>query len=317
MKLTAADIYQSLSSFVPGGMTYLEALSQVQSRYYDEGLWKDLMAKVVITGGNTTGFVTLDRRYLSLEGIAVENGLPMPVYGAFHEWQELGMGYIEPDELSMNGVVDMGDGFVTTADIATEGTLRLKIYSASDAGKKARIHGYGTVNSITGQRVFDSSAVDGIQLTLVDPTADTTQTFSSVSDLQLPENMVGVCELYVVNGATATLLGRYEPGECRPCYRRYKLGTIESTEDVIAYCKLRFTPYRNNSDFVVPACVGAIKAGFQALTKENALNYKEAFSIWAYGKNLLQNQLKAFKGAAKPGFGWMGKQNASSPSTVS
>lgn len=312
MKLTAADVYASLSSFVPGGMTFLEALTQVQSRYYDSGIWKDLVAKVVISGGNTSGFVTLDRRYLAFLGVACENGSPLPVYGQHHEWQELGLGFIEPDEMSIDGIIDMGDGFPTTADIATEGTLTIKIYNSSDAGKRIRIHGYGTVNSVTGQRVFDSNGVDGIELTMVDPTAATTQTFSKVVDLQLPSNMLGVCELY----RGSTLLGRYEPGETRPCYRRYKLGTIESTEDVIGICKLRFTPFRNNTDFVVPACIGAIKAGFQALVKEDAMQYGQANEIWAFGERLLSNQLKSFKGSAKPSFGWQGKALMSGPASV-
>jgi hypothetical protein len=318
-KMSISDLSDQLSGLTPGGMTFIQAVSQVMARYYDAGIFKDLVARVVVSAGTSTGFITLPPQYECVLGIQCQNGQPLPVYGQFHEWQELGIGFIQPDEMTMAGVLDMGDGFITNTDIATEGTLRFKIYNAGDAAKTVRLFGVGTVNGLTNQVIYDSSGVLGLSLTTANPTADTTQTFSSLSPpfggIQLPSNMVGMSELYVVNGATATLLARYEPGETRPARRRYKLGVVE-TDNILALCKLRFRPYRNNTDFVVPANVGALMAGLQALTKERALQYEEAYKIWPVGIDLLQTQLKSFRGSNKPRLPFLGKELMTGPTTV-
>lgn len=317
-KMTVSDVSSALLRFASSPAYFKAELSQVMDRYYREGLFKDLVAKVVIPEGTTTGFITLKPEYESLEGIACEHGAPLPIYGQFREWKEMSIGYVAPNEMTQVGVIDMGDGYVTTADIATEGTLRFQILNASDAGKTVRINGRGTVNGTDDVRVYDSTGLLGINLTTVSPTADTTQTFSEVTDIQLPENMLGRSRLYVVNSGTATLLAEYEPGETRPCYRRYKIGVVED-QNIMAFCKLRFLPYRANTDWVRPANLGAIKAGFQALTRENAQQYngdQGASAMWAYGIRLMNQQLKSFRGGAKPRVNFTGKELLSGPSQV-
>lgn len=319
-RMTVADVQEQVGNLQPNVFTFLQALNQVMSRYYDMGVFKDMARKVVFANGSSTGIITLGPRWLSLLGISVENGRPLPVYGQFHEWMELGNGYVEPDELTMVGVIDMGGGYVTTVDIETEGTLRWKIYSSQDAGKKVRIFGLGTVNGVENQEVYDSSGVKGIELTTVDATVDTAQTFSDLSPpyggVKIPSNMVGASELYVVNSGVATLLARYEPGETRPSYRRYKTGVVDSTP-ILAFCKLRFNPYRDSTDFVDPCCIGAIVAGMQALQKERAMEFDEAFKQWEYGKRLWMVQLRQFMGSAKPRFPILGRELMVGPTTVS
>lgn len=318
--MSIADLETQIGGLTPGGMTFMQATSQVMARYYDMGIFKDVLAKVVMTGGSPNGYKTLPPQYESLLGIMCENGYPMPVYGQVHEWQELGIGFVEPNEMNIAGVLDMGDGFIVDTDIATEGVLRFKIYNALDAAKTVRLFGLGTVSGMTKQVVYDSTGVLGINLTTANPTADTTQTFSDLSPpfggIQLPSNMLGMSELYVVNSGVATLLARYEPGETRPARRRYKLGVVETTQNILGLCKLRFRPYRNSTDPVIPTNLGALMTGHQALTKERALQYEEAAGIWEYGRALWNAQLKSFRGVNKPRFPILGKENATAPPSV-
>lgn len=297
-KLTVSDMSTQLSGFTPGGYSFLQALNQVHERFFLMGLFKGMVAKVVFANGTSTGIITLPRRYESLMGIALENSYPVPVYGAFHEWKELSFGYIEPNQMTMSGVIDMQDGYPTTVDIVTEGVLRVTILDAGDAGETIRLFGTGTVNSVAGSVIFDSSGNEGINLTTVNPTADTTQTFASVTGVQIPSTVTGRVRLSVVNSGTPTQLAEYEPGETRPAYRRYKTGVIDT--NIIGFCKLRFVPYVANTDFVLVPNLGATKCGLQALQKEDALAIGEANKFWAQAQVLLQQQLKSFRGSAKP-----------------
>lgn len=317
-RMTVADVQEQVGNLQPNVLSFRQALNQVMSRYYDMGVFKGMARKVVFANGSSTGVITLGHRWQSLLGISMENGRPLPVYGQFHEWMELGNGYIEPDELTMVGVIDMGDGWVTSVDIATEGTLRWKIYSSDDAGKKIRLFGLGTVDGEEDQEVYEDGAL-GLEITTAYPTVDTTQTFSDLGPpyggVQIPANMVGTSELYVVNSGTATLLARYEAGETRPSYRRYKTGVVDDTP-ILCFCKARFNPYRNDTDFVEPCCIGAIVAGMQGLQKERAMEFDEASKLWTYGQRLWNVQLRQFMGSAKPRFPILGRELMTGPTTV-
>lgn len=290
-------------------MTFLSALNQVMARYYDSGIWKDLLARMSFPNGSPNGIINLDYQYLALVGLCLKGGSPMAIYDQTHPWQELSFGWVDPADYTMAGVEDMGDGFPAPVDIETEGVLKLALLNAADAGKTVRFFGLYDDNEF---QVRDTTGALGVNLTTVSPNASTTQTFSTLTGVQLPD-MVGLCQLYVVNGSTSTMLAEYEPGQTRPSYRRYKTGKNDA--EILAFCRKRFLPYKNMTDFVEPANIGAIKTGFQALTKENALNYKEAGNLWAIGQSLLNLQLQSFRGSAKPIIKIAGKQLASGPST--
>ncbi len=306
------DLAGILGGYTPAGLTFMDATSQVVSRWYDEGCYKDLAAKVVFTNGTSTGIINLPRRYEALLGIACENSFPLPVYGQFREWQEMSLGWIEPSDMNVAGVIDMGDGWPTTTDIATEGTLRFKIYNTADVGKTIRIQGLGTVNSIPNCVIYNSSGELGVTAVTANSTVDFSQTFSSLAppygSIQIPSTMVGYSQLYVVNSGVATLLATFEPGETRPSYRRYKTGIVDNT-DIITFCKLRFLPYRDETDTVLPSSVGALKFGLLALQKEDSLNIDEAEKMWNKSTQLLNRQLKGFRGSQKPAFNVIGSQN--------
>lgn len=310
-RMTIDDLSDVLGGYVPGGLTFLGATNQIVARWFDEGMYEGLAAKVVFANGTSTGIINLPRAYEALMGLACENSIPVPVYGQFREWRELGLGWVEPSDMNVVGVIDMGDGWPTTVDIATEGTLRFKILNAADAGKTIRIQGLGTVNGTANRVVYDATGGLGVTATTANPTVDFTQTFSSLAppygSIQIPDTMVGYSQLYVVNGGVETLLATFEPGETRPCYRRYKTGIVENT-DIITFCKLRFLPYRDDTDVVLPTNIGALKFGLLALQKEDALAIDEAEQMWAKSRQLLQKQLKAFRGSAKPAFSILGAQ---------
>ncbi len=308
-KLTAQDIENLIGYLTPGQYTFLQALNIVMDRFYSSGVWKDLLARMSFPNGSPDGIINLDYQYASLMGLSLKGGSPMAIYDQTHPWTELSFGWVDPADYTMAGVEDLGDGFPAPVDIETEGTLKLTLLNAGDAGKTARFFGLYDDNQF---QVRDVAGALGVNLTTVSPSATTSQTFSTLKGVQLP-SMLGLCQLYVVNGSTSTLLAEYEPGQTRPSYRRYKTGKNEA--EILAFCRKRFIPYQNPTDFVEPANIGAIGTGFQAITKELAQQFDEAAKIWAYADILLQKQLQAFRGSAKPTIKTLGKQLASGPST--
>ncbi len=308
-KLTAGDIENLIGYLTPGQYTFMQALNLVMDRFYNSGIWKDLLARMSFPNGSPDGIINLDYQYASLVGLSLKGGSPMAIYDQTHPWQELSFGYVDPADYTMSGVEDMGDGFPAPVDISTEGTLKLTLLDAEDAGKTARFFGLYDSNQF---QVRDTTGALGINLTLASPSSSTTQTFSTLTGVQLP-GMVGLCQLSVVNGSTVTLLAEYEPGQTRPAYRRYKTGKNDA--EILAFCRKRPPIYANATDFVEPANIGAIGTGFQAITKELSQQFDEANKIWAYAKELLNEQLKSFRGSAKPIIKSLGKQLASGPST--
>lgn len=306
-KMSVSDLEDLIGYLTPGQCTFLQALNLVMDRFYSKGIWKNLLARMSFPNGSPDGIINLDYRYLSLVGLSLKGGSPVGIYDQTHPWQELGFGWVDPTEYTLSGVEDMGDGFPAPVDIATEGVLKLTVLNAADAGKTVRFDGLYDDNAL---QVRDTTGALGINLTTVNPSALTTQTFSTLTGVQLPD-MVGLCQLYVVNSGIPILLAEYEPGQTRPSYRRYKTGKNDT--EIFAFCRKRFIPYRNSTDQVEPSNVGATSTAFQALTKELAQQYDEAAKIWAYAYNLLDEELKAFRGSAKPIIKTLGKQLSSGP----
>src|SRR6185295_18156761 len=115
--------------------------------------------------------------------------------------------------------------------------------------------------------VFDAHGM-GINLTTINPSATTTQTFNAVTGIQAPVNadgssaMIGGWTLSSVNGATVTQLSYYYPNEARPSYRRYGFGVTTSTSTqvpnaVTVLVRKRFIPVYKETDPVPISNLGA------------------------------------------------------------
>lgn len=299
-KLPVSDIRAVLEDYASSTANFLGELNQVMARYWEMGIFDQMLHRYIYpTGPGDYGIIALPRECLSLVGINF-GGSPNAIYNQVHQFQELGIGYMNPDEYSMRGVIDWGDGHPTSIPISsvssTAGKLRFTIESALDAGKTVRL--FGTSDTDKKERIY-TSGVLGEQLTTVSPFNDTVQSYTDVTGIQIQSGFVGYSQLsYIDSSGTVTQIGEFEPGDTRPNFRWYVTGV--SNSQVQTLCRKRFITLVNETDWVEPANFGAIKMGFQALTQEDAAQQEAAETFWAQGRAMLERQLQSLRGSIQP-----------------
>jgi hypothetical protein len=296
-KLPVSDIRAVLEGYASSAANFLGELNQVEARYWEMGIFDQMLHRFIFpTGPGDTGVLALPRQCLSLVGVDF-GGAPAAVYNQVHQYQELGIGYMDPDQYSMRGIVDWGDGHPTAFPISSitdqPGKLRFTIENPADAGKTVRL--FGTSDTEQTKRIY-TSGVLGESLTTVSPFNDTVQSYTDVTGIQIQSGFVGYSQLsYIASDGTVTQLAEYEPGDTRPSFRWYVTGVSNSAVQTI--CRKRWIPVVNETDWIEPANIGAIKAGFQALSQEDAVQQEQADTLWGRGRAMLEKQLQSLRGS--------------------
>lgn len=276
------------------GPDFAGRLNQVIDRLSNMGMWKGLLkASLYGFGTNGRGFITLERGDESIVGVDVGNA-PRMVRSQFYEYSPSGFGFLPENRHGCGGLIDMGDGYVTQADISAAATLRLKLEDPADAGKTVRLFG----KDQDGEEIFSATGHKGITLTTASPSSTTTQVFTEITGIQF-EFMNGYSTLWQVIDGVETQIGVYAPGETRPCYRRYKTGIIGDQTCIRVFCRRRFVPLVAPTDWVIPGNIGALKMGLQALTHEDAGRLEEAEGLWGKASQLLDQELATLRGSAQ------------------
>ena len=278
--------------------TFLYMLNEICAKLIQSGKWKGSVVNV--TFDSSAGYITLPPEAFSVMAMTY-NRCPAMTFTQFHGYQENGPGNLK-DTLSWPGILmEMGDGFVTQTDIP-EGTttnLRITLSNATDAGKVFRLFGQNGSN----QPIFDSTGVEGISVTSVNPSVDTpsttSQLFSKVTGIQAPANLVGSWTLsYLVSG-TPTQIGQYLPWETIPIYSRYQTGVAEKTIRIL--CQRRFRKMVAETDWVIPGNIGALREGFWHLKYLNSSDDEKAEMKFERALFWLNNEARSFRaGASTP-----------------
>lgn len=287
---TVADVRSQLEpQFGPN--SFIQALNEVMERYTKSGKWKGAVLEVDFP--SSTGFVTLPYEFESVLAMTY-NRMPALTYTQFHSYMINGPGELQ-DSLNWPGVlVDMGDGFPTQANITTVGVLKI-VTNADDDGKQIRLYGRDQNDSV----IFGTDGVEGELVTCAAPFVNTTQQFSVVTGIQAtPDPLTVMQRFWSLYDAGNNLLSTYYPGESRPSYRRYQTGQAENAIRLI--CQRRFIRVRNESDWVVPGNIPALRAGFWAWKFENGSDVDKAEQSWARGYQLLNEEAKNSRGGAIP-----------------
>lgn len=294
-RLTVADcrnaLYTEVDATDINSSLFLPALNEVIERFINSGKWKGQTPLVTIPV-NGLNYFSLPRWYVSVLVMSYLR-CPVPVFTPFYQFSESGPGVL-PDADAWSGVLlDLGDGFVTQYNIVTAGTLRLTISSATDATKVIRLFGLDE----NGADVYSTDGSLGLNVTLANPTVNTTQQFSLVTGVQAPSTIVAPWTLSVVNSGTPTLLSTYYPGERAPSYRRYQTGELEEAVQLI--CNRRFIPLRNETDWVIPGNLSALRYGLKMRAYENAGQIDEAAAAFDRALGFLNQEAKSARGGGR------------------
>lgn len=278
---------------------FLYMLNEICSKLIQSGKWKG--AVVNVTFDSSSGFITLPPEAYSVMAMTY-NRCPAMTFTQFHAYQENGPGNLK-DTLNWPGILmELGDGFVTQSDIP-EGVisnLRVTLTNAADAGKTFRLFGQNGSN----QPIYDlTTGVEGIDLVSAFPSADTptttSQLFAKVTGIQAPADLKGSWSLsYLVDG-TATQIGQYLPWETIPIYSRYQTGVADKTIRIL--CQRRFRKMVNETDWVIPGNIGALREGFWHLKYLNSSDDEKAQMKFDRALYWLNNEARSFRaGASTP-----------------
>lgn len=298
--LTVADVRAMIGNAIfpgnPNSELLLPILNQGSERIINSGLWKNMYGQVDYP--STTGYITLPRRYESIVGVTRVNWPTMP-FSRMQEFMTSGPGYIDETTRDLRIILDQGD--VCIDEYQTDaGLIRLTIADTDDVGKIVRIYGHDA-NGVT---IFDSDGVEGIALTLANPTV-TSSVSMFVTQVVKPLT-VGTVTLSVVVSGTPAVLSTYEPSETNPIYRRYKVGTIDARDDdkpvLRCLCKRRFVRLVQETDLVWPDNIGALKFAMKAIQLEDsgATELQQSQLFWQKCYEVLNQGLKQNRGAIRP-----------------
>ena len=283
---------------------FIPYLNQALETINNSGLWKGTIGYAAFPSVNN--YFTLPYPFLSVIGTDWFR-CPVPVFGQFHEFTIGGPG-LPLDNQPPSGIVrDLGDGYATMIDPPTAGsTLLIKPDLLIDSGKVFRFYGISN-----GVEIFDVNGA-GMNITVNFPSTSEATVFDQVTGIQVPTNtntssdMVGGWSLYAVApDGTQTLLSYYYPSETRPSYRRYHIGVTSASNTqvpnaVTVLVRRRYMPVFNDTDWVFPGNIGALKLAMQAIDSEAAKNSDTAAILWNNCYTRLNQELHAMRGAARP-----------------
>lgn len=220
-----------------------------------------------------------------------------PIRNEWYEFLPNGPGLIVDPPHDAGGFQDRGDGFVTFRDLPSAGVL--KIYN-STAESTGSFHVRGLVS---GQKLYTGSGaarIEGVNLAMP-TTASTSTTGTDVFDAGDSLYSIvkpvtnGVTTLYhVADDLTETLIGRFEPGETLPSYRRYYVPCHGDDGQVVAMCKAQHYDVVSDNDEIFPGNINALEYALFALNYRRKDEMERSRDNFALALSELDAELEQF-----------------------
>jgi len=342
MRVTLADAKNSrIPSQIgecPPADRFLALLNEAQERLIYCGKWWGTVQKWRFCA--TDGCVALPSQFATLEAVAV-CGRPIAVRDQFYEFLENGFGIRGQSVINITnssgtmtgspagsccggvaGVCGIAEAlyrghYPTFADIQPTGKqLQLVCDRLTDVGKPVLCLGYDDNNNWI--RTLQNGVVsDGEVVSLSQaPGTNSVNNFSTVTDLQPPQNLDGQWWLYeyTVAGGAQRLIGQYQYYDVRPTFARYFFPAILPTVGqppgscsqilVEALVKLEFIPAKRDTDYLIIGNLPALKELMMALQKAedepDALRKVQIVSAGTtVAKQILDLQLDHYLGSGR------------------
>lgn len=283
-RLTLAEVRTQLYKFVTPSDSadpdFLAALNRVCDRLFSDGSWVGLTPNVAITIDDE--HIALPRQYESVLG-AQFNNIPVPVQGRYFEYAAGGPGQITAGT-GMGQLVDVGETPLEHA------LLEDSVITAITVGGSRDVRVFGTLSDGTEA---NTAGVAGIVIAGTAVGVASAATFSTISAVTLPSSAYSL-----KLKAGSRVLASYVAADRVPLYRRYKIAAPGVTT-VRVLCKRRFVPLVNETDFVYPGNLAALKLGLLAESWENQNDFSNSEKYWALSAQALSQQLRSHRGGAR------------------
>ena len=300
--LTVAGVEEALSKFKSVGSSFIQELNLILPRLYAMGMWRDLLYETTVS--TTDQNFTLPDDAEAIVSALIDND-PAKAKSQFHDYRITGRNK-DGTTLYSYGIVD--DGFVPTVN-------------ELEASKSYYIH----VEPIKPQTSIPRTSTNFVTITGLDnsstpetitysPNFDTaTSSISSSSQFTKitqirngDSSLTNPVKITAVNAADATdklELATVQEANKVNSYRRYRIGndpsdTIKKTMRVLV--KRKFKTLINSYDVVRPSNLNALKHALLGSVAEENADLERANYHWNVCRQLLDEELDAYRGEAKP-----------------
>jgi len=301
--LTAAQISQQLGQYIEPGGDFLAALNQVLPRVYSMGFWRDTMYEIQLDAGD--GYVSLPEDTESVLSATVDN-IPRPVRNMWHDIRMIGRQEQVP---GFYGLIDLGYcplmvDFYTALDLDSE----TDITSASFDSLEVLPRGGSTVVTLdetegTSIVVKALDVASGTVLTGVLSTTEAGTISFDGTPIQRPLSVTyenAPFELDIRIAGSSIVLATIPPGSGVTQFRRFKV-TDARTDSVVTLLVKRKAPYLTSGDGIVHlGNINALKHALLGRIAEDNADVQRANYHWGVCKQMLEEELDASRGSARP-----------------
>jgi len=294
---------------------FLKELNLALPRLYNMGMWRDLLFEYVIstTGstftlpGNAESIISA---VVDTDSTSTDYSYPRVIRSQFHDYRLAGRDDAN-DTLAVFGIVD--DGYSATVEEPVAGkTYQLKLAPISPAtilpasGVIYITFSDGTTTSKIAD-AHDHVSNNGGEFTCG---GEANLTSAKTTITSISEIRVGTVELsapvkltWEEDGSSTSLVAANNLRQKNQVtrYRRYRISNDNSdTMQIRALLKRKFEKLIDTTDVVYVSSLDTIKHAMLGSTAEENADLERANYHWSVCRALLEEQLDATRGAAKP-----------------
>ena len=300
--LTVAGVEEALSKYKTVGSSFIQELNLVLPRLYAMGMWRDLLYETVIS--TTDGNFTLPEGE-SIVSAMIEND-PAKVRSQFHDYRLTGRNN-DGVTLAMYGLVD--DGFVPTInEVDSSKTYKIEVSPIYPETQLPRTtNDFITVTGLNNSTTPVTITYEPKIATATSSSVTSTSLFTSIEEIRNGDSSLSApVRVTAVNNADATdrlHLADVQESNKVSRFRRYRLNnnvSLTITKTMRLLVKRKFKTLINSYDPVYPSNLNAIKHALLGTVAEDNADIERANYHWAICKQLLDEELDAYRGAAKP-----------------
>tara|TARA_R100001015_G_C4627904_1_gene187728 strand:- start:1540 stop:2496 length:957 start_codon:yes stop_codon:yes gene_type:complete len=298
--LTVAGVEEALSKFKSVGSSFTQELNLVLPRLYAMGMWRDLLYETTIS--TTDGNFTLPDDAEAIVSALIDND-PAKAQSQFHDYRLTGRNR-DGTTLAGFGIID--DGLVPTVnELEDSKSYYIQIEPIKPETSIPRTsNNFITVTGlnisspperITYKPNFDTASAaisSSVQFTTIE------EIRNGDSSLSAPVRVVAV------NAASASdklELGTVQEANKVNSFRRYRISNASAAKKTMRILvKRKFKQLINSYDVVRPSNLNAIKHGLLGNVAEENADLERANYHWNVCRQLLDEELDAYRGEAKP-----------------
>jgi hypothetical protein len=298
---TVSQLQSKLGQYVEPNGDFVAAIEQVLPRLYNLGLWRDLVFETSVPAPH--GYISLPEDVDAVLGCTI-NDNPRPTRSMWHDIRIVGrnaelspyFGIVDdgfhPVLLDMKEVQDVEEEEdvvvnqlrihptgTTTAVMSFDGQITIV---TNDADETGRTH---TLNQATGGggTTFESDVPD-----------DFTRILSiTYSDIDQPYDLVDP-------NFSTQVIATIPKGSGVIRYRRFRVSDADENTTIHLLCKRGVPSFIDDNTIIHLGNINALKHALLARIAEDNADVERATYHWSVATQLLDAELDAMRGSAKP-----------------